>query len=229
VNWYGINTDIDDRKRAEALLAGEKRLLEMVASGQPLPVVLNALCELVEETIHGCSCGIVLVDATGTHLQHGARLAFRPVTMTRLAADRALERGPRDAGHDLVTGYARFGEPPTASMSRSSALRQLSTKFRGEAKHPDKEQKSKANTNRQPQVLPGIGQFQDGREGGCNNHCQTRGCDEKNTPQDLAISLLWVASVHARDKGFRVISAQRIVAVPDNLIVFFLCKRFLLG
>jgi hypothetical protein len=51
---------------------------------------------------------------------------------------------------NLVTGYARFGEPPTASMSRSSALRQLSTKFRGEAKHPHKEQKSKTNTYRQP-------------------------------------------------------------------------------
>ena len=72
MNWYGINTDIDDRKRAEALLAGEKRLLEMVATGRPLPVVLNALCELVEETIHGCYCGIVLVESTGTHLQHGA-------------------------------------------------------------------------------------------------------------------------------------------------------------
>jgi hypothetical protein len=65
-------------------------------------------------------------------------------------ARRALERGPRDDGHDLVTGYARSGEPPTVSMSRSSAWRQLSTKFRGEAKHPHKEQKSKANTYRQP-------------------------------------------------------------------------------
>jgi PAS domain-containing protein len=72
VNWCGTNTDIDDRKRTEALLAGEKRLLEMVATGRPLPVVLNALCELVEETIHGCYCGIVLVESTGTHLQHGA-------------------------------------------------------------------------------------------------------------------------------------------------------------
>ena len=72
VNWCGINTDIDDRKRTEALLAGEKRLLEMVATGRPLPVVLNALCELVEETIHGCCCGIVLVESSGTHLQHGA-------------------------------------------------------------------------------------------------------------------------------------------------------------
>ena len=32
--WYVLETDIDDRKRAEALLAGEKRLLEMVAGGQ---------------------------------------------------------------------------------------------------------------------------------------------------------------------------------------------------
>jgi hypothetical protein len=53
-------------------------------------------------------------------------------------------------GTILSRGYARSGEPPTASMSRSSALRQLSTKFRGEAKHPHKEQKSKANTYRQP-------------------------------------------------------------------------------
>jgi len=39
-------TDIDDRKRAEAQLAGEKRLLEMVASSCPLTDVLTALCNL---------------------------------------------------------------------------------------------------------------------------------------------------------------------------------------
>lgn len=42
-------TDVEDRKRAEALLAGERRLLEMVASGCALPVVLDALCRLGEE------------------------------------------------------------------------------------------------------------------------------------------------------------------------------------
>jgi PAS domain S-box-containing protein len=31
--WYGANTDIEDRKRAEALLAAEKRTLKMIASG----------------------------------------------------------------------------------------------------------------------------------------------------------------------------------------------------
>src|SRR5215831_14042722 len=39
VKWYGQNTDIDDRKRAEALLAAEKRLLGMVAGGCPLTAV----------------------------------------------------------------------------------------------------------------------------------------------------------------------------------------------
>ena len=33
LKWYGQNVDIEDRKRAESLLTGEKRLLEMVARG----------------------------------------------------------------------------------------------------------------------------------------------------------------------------------------------------
>ena len=37
--------------RSEALLAGENRLLEMVAAGDPLPAVLDALCRLVEEAM----------------------------------------------------------------------------------------------------------------------------------------------------------------------------------
>jgi PAS domain S-box-containing protein len=72
VNWYGTATDIDDRKQAEALLAGEKRLLEMVARGYSLPIVLDALCCLFEDTARGCYCSVVLLDPTGARLQHGA-------------------------------------------------------------------------------------------------------------------------------------------------------------
>ena len=39
VKWYGTNTDIDDRKRAEALLAAENQILEMVATGMPLALI----------------------------------------------------------------------------------------------------------------------------------------------------------------------------------------------
>jgi PAS domain S-box-containing protein len=70
VKWYGISTDIDDRKRAEALLAGEKRILEMVARGDPLALVLDGLCRLVEEQAPGVLASVLLLD--GNRLRHGA-------------------------------------------------------------------------------------------------------------------------------------------------------------
>jgi PAS domain S-box-containing protein len=72
VNWYGTNIDIEDRKRAESLLAGEKRLLEMVAGGHSMSAILDAICQLVESTASGSYCSVVLVDPSGAHLEHGA-------------------------------------------------------------------------------------------------------------------------------------------------------------
>src|SRR6266851_3061585 len=72
VLWYLLQTDVDDRKRAEALLAGEKRLLEMVAGRHSMSGILEALCQLVESTASGCYCSVVLVDPSGTRLEHGA-------------------------------------------------------------------------------------------------------------------------------------------------------------
>ncbi len=69
LRWCVLLTDIDDRKRTEALLAGEKRLLEMVARGNTLTSILDALCRLVEETASGCICGVLLLDTSGTSLE----------------------------------------------------------------------------------------------------------------------------------------------------------------
>ena len=66
------HTDIEDRKGAETLLAGENRLLEMLATGCTLTEFLDALCRLIEEIASGTLCGIVLVDPIGNRLQHGA-------------------------------------------------------------------------------------------------------------------------------------------------------------
>lgn len=71
--WYVLLSDIDDRKHAEALLAGENRLLEIVARGESMPVILEGICRLVESTAAvGCHCSVVLVDSSGTRLAHGA-------------------------------------------------------------------------------------------------------------------------------------------------------------
>jgi formate hydrogenlyase transcriptional activator len=65
-------TDVEDPKRAGTLLAGENRLLEMLATGCTLTEFLDALCRLIEEIASGTLCGIVLVDPIGNRLQHGA-------------------------------------------------------------------------------------------------------------------------------------------------------------
>ena len=72
VKWYGQNTDIEDRKRAETLLAEERRLLEMVAVGCELPIVLDALCTAVNEASSGCHCSILLVEPGGLTVRHAA-------------------------------------------------------------------------------------------------------------------------------------------------------------
>ena len=72
VKWVGVSTEIEDRRRAETLLAGEKRLLEMIASGSPLPVVLDALCSLLDATAEGCFSSVLLLDRTGTKIAYAA-------------------------------------------------------------------------------------------------------------------------------------------------------------
>src|SRR5262245_7692469 len=68
LRWFVLHTDIHERKLAEALLEGERRLLEMVASGGALHVVLDALCRVVEEMAGGY-CGILVIDSSGTRFQ----------------------------------------------------------------------------------------------------------------------------------------------------------------
>jgi PAS domain S-box-containing protein len=69
VKWFGTNTDIEDRKRGECLLAGENLVLEMTARGGSLEAILEALCRVVEQTASGCFCSILLIDASGLKIQ----------------------------------------------------------------------------------------------------------------------------------------------------------------
>ena len=78
--WCSVMADVEDQKRAEALLAGEVRMLEMVALGRPLLDVLNALGRLTEDLVSGCVCSILLVEhgrdrfrASGATLTDGGR------------------------------------------------------------------------------------------------------------------------------------------------------------
>src|SRR6267378_297974 len=71
-HYQAIIRDISQRKRREGLLAGENRVLEMVAKGDSLSDILEILCLLVEEQSSGVLASILLVDANGKQLRHGA-------------------------------------------------------------------------------------------------------------------------------------------------------------
>jgi len=90
INWYILLIDIDDRKRAENLVAAENRMLEMVARGQPPAAVLHALCNVVQDVVDDSRCAIQLVDPGGTRLEWGASPDI-PATFFTIARDDAAD------------------------------------------------------------------------------------------------------------------------------------------
>src|SRR6266513_1175093 len=66
--YVGTTVDITERKRGEALFVGEKRLLEMIATGVALKEILNALCVIIEEYRPGTLASVLLLHPDGLHL-----------------------------------------------------------------------------------------------------------------------------------------------------------------
>jgi len=79
-------------EQGDALLAGEKRILEMIAKSSPLEPILDALCRLGEEMSGNVLVSILLVSPDGKSLRHGAAPSL-PKSYTE-AIDGALI-GPR--------------------------------------------------------------------------------------------------------------------------------------
>ena len=67
-----IARDISQRHRAEALQQGQREVLELLATGSPLPEVLTRLTRFIESQSPGLLCSVLLVDADGKTLRHGA-------------------------------------------------------------------------------------------------------------------------------------------------------------
>src|SRR5438876_10478083 len=66
--YTGTTVDISERKRGEALFAGEKRLLEMMATGVALNEILNSLCAIIEDYRPETLASILLLRSDGRHL-----------------------------------------------------------------------------------------------------------------------------------------------------------------
>lgn len=60
------------RKRAQDILASEKRILEMIVQGAPLNDILDGMIHRIEEQVEGVRCTILLYDETTQLLHFGA-------------------------------------------------------------------------------------------------------------------------------------------------------------
>ncbi len=131
VRWCGMTFDIDDRVRAEAAvrraeekLAAEKRLLERVAKGGPLPRMLEAICRQVEELVPAAACGILLIDTDRGVFRIGAAPSL-PAEYSTTLEGRAIDPGETPAALAVTTKTAVIvGDLLTDPRWRSSALPQ---------------------------------------------------------------------------------------------------------
>jgi PAS domain S-box-containing protein len=98
-----VLVDITDRKRAEAMLAGEREILGLIATGAPLAGVLGALCRMIESLREDLLASVLLVD--GGRLRPGAAPSLpRPC----LAALDGIAIGPAAAS----CGTAAYRKEP---------------------------------------------------------------------------------------------------------------------
>jgi len=75
IKWFGTNTNIDERKKADAVRAGENKILEMVAAGKPMTAILEELCFLVDSISPDSMASVLLVDSAN-RLRKGAAPRF---------------------------------------------------------------------------------------------------------------------------------------------------------
>jgi diguanylate cyclase (GGDEF)-like protein/PAS domain S-box-containing protein len=63
--------DITERKRAEAIASGERRVFEKIAANAPLSSALEAICELIERAMPESCCAVNLLDRDKQALNFG--------------------------------------------------------------------------------------------------------------------------------------------------------------
>ncbi len=72
VGLIGTCRDVTELRKRDRLLEAEQRVLEMIATGAPLPEILTALVLVIEELAPPTIASILLLDADGAHVRHGA-------------------------------------------------------------------------------------------------------------------------------------------------------------
>ena len=144
-------------EQAELLLAGEKRILEMIGKGNPLPAILDALCRLVEEMSAGTLCSNLLLDPNNHRLWNGATPSL-PAGYSKAIDGSAIGPGTEPCGR-----AAWLKEPVIVSDITTYPLK----KFRDLASGRDQCNGSRGHRFRRPVRRRGHGGPVHGSFAGC--------------------------------------------------------------
>ncbi len=99
----GVLADITDRKRADQRQLHHNRILQLLAEKAPLPEVLQTMVRDVEAINPAMLCSVLLLDAQGKHLHHGAAASL-PAFYTEALDGVAIGPGVGSCGTAAFTG-----------------------------------------------------------------------------------------------------------------------------
>lgn len=94
---------IDDRKQMEVLLHEKNQILEMLARGEPLRVVLDDICLLVERFFPGAYVSVLLLQPDGTTLRKVASPSSPPAIAGFLEAGVPVDENTGPCGRAAFT------------------------------------------------------------------------------------------------------------------------------
>ncbi|WP_297085415.1 PAS domain S-box protein [Thermoleptolyngbya sp. C42_A2020_037] len=98
-----VSRDITERKQSEQLLAGQKRVLEKIATGADLTETLKLLLQVMESQADGLIGSILLLDAAGQRIEGGVTNSLPDAYVEQL---KGAEIGP-SAGSCGTAMYRR--------------------------------------------------------------------------------------------------------------------------
>ena len=97
VRMQGICQDVTERKREERMAAGVHEILCGIAAQRPLAESLARIARLHEEQNPGAVCSLLLLDADGRHVLHGAAPSL-PETYSRAIHGMEIGEGHGSCG-----------------------------------------------------------------------------------------------------------------------------------
>ncbi len=126
-HFNGLIVDITEQKRAEAIQAGQRQFLELLATGGTFTETIHALVRIIEEQWPGMLALVLLLDEDGRHLHHGAAISL-PEEYTR--SIEGLEIGPMVGSCGTAAYYGRrVIVEDTATDPRWEGLRELALRY----------------------------------------------------------------------------------------------------